>query len=227
MNAIVNLGNPLKDMSGATSVATSTCRSLTITGVQVFSSAGLLLTSPVYGAGMILDCLEELWTSKLLSPSSSVILIGSMGSLTDRISLGEIVFPNPSLCQYYGYAGRELHQDESLMEALKAGLQGQGCRPVTYRHGSSFAVFDPHTDHKSYTSSLYDNSVIGVDCGEVFIGLEFGQRRGIPTAAALYCSDSPTSHITDIGEHEFRRRAAENDVLLNTVAATVLNTSKH
>jgi purine-nucleoside phosphorylase len=171
---------------------------------------------------MVLDCLEEMWLQKLLGSRSRFVLVGSMGSLADGIALRDIVIPNPALCAYYGFAGREIWQDAPMRESLLSALQSGGYKPKQYRHGSSYAVFDPHTDHKTYTTSLYDKTVTGVDCSEVFIGLEFAARKGIRVAAALYCSDTPAHHISDVGELEFERTARENDLLLNRVSADLL-----
>lgn len=196
---------------------------LKITGAHVYSCGELAVTSPLYGAGMVLDGLEEMWAAGLIAPNDSIVLIGSMGSLTNAFSLGEVVLPNPSLCNYYGFEGREIYQDGALMKSLVGQLKVRGLMPVEYRHGSSFAVFDPHTDHHGYTTSLYEASVVGVDCGEVFIGQEFAQRKDLRAAAMLYCSDTPLTHIADLGEQEFSNRAIACDLLLNTVAAWVLN----
>lgn len=228
MDAIVNLGNPRKEMNPVVRVVVpnQSQRVLKVTGVQLFVGPGLLITSPVYGASMTLDCLEEMKILDTLKAGDSILLIGSMGSLCDEIELADIALPSPCVCAYYGYDNLELHQDGALLTALQGALEKDGRKTIVYRHGSAFAVFDPHTDHNTYKSSLYDNSVRGVDCGEVFIGLEFATRSHLRAGAVLYCSDSPRSHISDVGEEEFDRRATEFDVLLNTIAAKVLRAGR-
>ena len=171
---------------------------------------------------MTLDCLEEMRMSGLLGPNDELVLVGSMGSLSKDIVLGNVVLPNPCGCAYYGFDGVWLQQDQHLLNRLKEVCADRNIQVSDYKHGRSFAVFDPHTDHVTYQSSLYPADVKGVDCGEVFIGIQFAARQGMKVAAVLYCSDSPEVHIADIGEAEFARRAAETDLLLNTVAAEVL-----
>lgn len=224
MNAIINLGNPNKEMNPVVRVVLPNHyqKVLKIAGVRLFVGRDLLITSPVYGAGMILDCLEEMKIQDILRAGDSILLVGSMGSFCDEIQLGDIVLPNPCVCAYYGYESLELHQDVSFLTGLQAALNQNGRKTIVYRHGSSFAVFDPHTDHSTYKSALYDNSVRGVDCGEVFIGLEFATRSHMRAGAVLYCSDSPGTHVSDIGDEEFARRATDFDVVLNSVAGTVL-----
>ena len=232
MNAVINLGNPAKDM---TLVADNVLgryseQRLKLTGVRVYQGDGLLVTSPAYGSGMILDALkemnqEEMNQGPLIGDKDSVIFVGSMGSLNLKIKLGDIVLPNPCGCAYYGFDGVWLEQDAALLKALKVALTNRDKVPIEYRHGSSFAVYDPHTDHEKYTSSLYDSDVLGVDCGEVFLGIQFAQAKGMKAAAALFCSDSPKDPIAGISETEFEKRAAESDLLLNKIAAQILMTS--
>jgi hypothetical protein len=222
MAAILNLGNPSKDFTPVAEAALGVfeARALKITGARLFRTASIILTSGLYGAGMTLDCLEEMARSGLLRPRDKLILVGSMGSLVNDIELGDVVIPNPCVCAYYGYDGLEVVQDLALLGNLKrALLPGM---PPEYRHGSSFAVFDPHTDHEKYVSSLYGTRVQGVDCGEVYIGLEFARRMDVEAAAVLYASDTPSQHINDIGDVEFAKLAYRNDVTLNSVAASVL-----
>jgi hypothetical protein len=217
MNTIVNLGNPSKDMTAvADTVLTShSYESLKLTGIKVYRKEHLLLTSPAYGAGMTLDCLEEMRMTGLIGSNDAIILVGSMGSLSGKINLEDIVLPNPVGCAYYGFDGVWLEQDAQLLEALRKSLGKNGTTAVKYKHGSSFAVFDPHTDITTYTSSLYGHDVDGLDCSEAFIGIQFA-------GTVLYCSDSPQFHITDVGDAEFTRRASAADLLLNKVAAEIL-----
>lgn len=227
MDALVNLGASNKDFASIATLVLSSYSTtkLKITGASVFVGSRELMTTACYGAGMTLDCLEELYRMGLIEEGDHVVLIGSMGSLTSDVSLGQIVLPNPVLCAYYGYEGLEHHQDIQLMELLSNELRKVGKDPKTYCHGSSFAVFDPHTDHSTYKVSNYDSRVTGIDCGEVFIGLQFARTRKLKAAAALYCSDTPAHRISDIGETEFASRAADNDRLLNRVAALAIHSS--
>ena len=223
MRVIVNFGNPRKDMiTVANAVLGSYSRDdLKITGVETYQNDDLILTSAAYGAGMTLDLLCEL--KGLGALGDAVIFVGSMGSFNEEeITLGDVVIPNPSGCAYYGFDGLWLRQDVHLLAAVERALAESGVAFREYKHGSSFAVFDPHTDHQTYTSSLYPNDVIGVDCGEVFLGLHFAKNNEMQAAAMLYCSDSPTTHITDIGTDEFNKRAIKRDILLNGIAASVL-----
>jgi purine-nucleoside phosphorylase len=223
MKVIVNFGNPRKDMiTVANAVLGSYSRDdLKITGVEIYQNGDLILTSAAYGAGMTLDLLCEL--KRLLAFGDAIIFVGSMGSFNEEeITLGDIVIPNPSGCAYYGFDGLWLHQDLQMLASLEKALAENGIAYRQYKHGSSFAVFDPHTDHQTYTSSLYPNDVIGVDCGEVFLGLHFTKINEMRAAAVLYCSDSPTTHIGDIGADEFNKRAIQRDILLNGIAASVL-----
>lgn len=196
---------------------------LKITGVEIYQNDDLILTSAAYGAGMTLDLLTELKNEGLLERGNAVMFVGSMGSFNEeQITLGDVVIPNPSACAYYGFDGLWLRQDEPLLVSIEKALAENGVAYHEYKHGSSFAVFDPHTDHQTYTSSLYPNDVIGVDCGEVFLGLHFAKINEMQAAAMLYCSDSPTTHIADIGTDEFNKRATKTDILLNGIAASVL-----
>lgn len=225
MKAIVNFGNPHKAMATVADATMGTYSrdELKITGVKIYRTDDLLMTSAAYGSGMTLDVLSELKINGLLERGNAVIFVGSMGSLNEHeITLGDVVIPNPSGCAYYGYDGLWLNQDKHLLESLQKALAERGTLCREYKHGSSFAVFDPHTDHTTYTNSLYRSDVIGVDCGEVFLGLHFAQVNEMPAAAVLYCSDSPKSHIAEIGVAEFNKRAVDTDMLLNDTAARVL-----
>ncbi len=226
MDAIINLGKPAKDIErivGRLVQATAPSRRmLKITGASVFYARELNIVSPLYGAGMVLDSLQELWEDRAIEDGSRLILVGSMGSLSREISFGKVIAPNPCVCAYYGFAGTELHQDPDLLSRVRFALREVGQELTEYRHGSSFAVYDPHTDHSTYTSSLYGSSVLGVDCGEAFIGLEFARRKGLAAAVALYCSDDPDKHISDIGYGKFIEMESRFDLLLNTAAAQAL-----
>jgi len=225
MNAIVNFGNPRKDMATVanTVLGRYSREDLKITGVEIYRTHNLLVTSATYGAGMTLDALHELKNNGLVKHGNAVVFVGSMGSLKEEeISLGDVVVPNPAGCAYYGFDGLWLRQDENLLTAIESALGDTNIAYREYKHGSSFAVFDPHTNHETYTSSLYVNDVIGVDCGEVFIGLHFASLNEMRAAAMLYCSDSPKTHIGNIEITEFNKRAAEIDILLNRIAAGVL-----
>ncbi|HJP95325.1 MAG TPA: hypothetical protein VJ875_25470 [Pyrinomonadaceae bacterium] len=225
MNAIINLGNPRKDMSAIIRSTLGTCstQALKITGIDVFRANGILITSPTYGAGMTLDALCEMTDRSLIGSDDRALFVGSMGSLSGKIKKGEIVIPDPIGCAYYGFDGMWLEQDEDLLNALSTLLAEGGIEAITYKHGSSFAVFDPHTDHINYTNTLYDEQVLGIDCGEVFIGIDFATRHQMKGGAVLYCSDSPDAHITDIGEEEFANRAFDLDLFLNQLAVAILN----
>ncbi|MDX6529695.1 MAG: hypothetical protein QOH41_1985 [Blastocatellia bacterium] len=224
MNAIINLGNPSKDMTAVaeTVLKGHSCEALKLTGTKLYRKEHLVITSPAYGAGMTLDCLEEMRMRELIRPNDAIILVGSMGSLGAKINLEDIVLPNPVGCAYYGFDGVWLEQEAQLLEALRKSLGKRGTTAVEYKHGSSFAVFDPHTDITTYKSSLYDDDVDGLDCGEVFIGIQFAGKNGMRAGAVLYCSDSPTFHIQDVGADEFAKRASAADLSLNKIAAEIL-----
>jgi purine-nucleoside phosphorylase len=225
MKAIVNFGNPRKDMAAVADVVLGAYSrdQLKLTGVEIYRKDDFLLTSPVYGAGMTLDALQEMKLNGTIGFGTPIVFVGSMGSLDDQvISLGDVVIPNPVGCAYYGYDRSWIGPDDNLLDSLKKALTTCGVRYLEYKHGSSFAVFDPHTNHKTYTSSLYESDVLGVDCGEVFIGLQFAKENEMHGVVVLYCSDSPTVHIADIGAEEFDKRAFETDILLNRMAVDVL-----
>lgn len=207
-----------------TVVPHTSCESLKLTGIQVYRKEHLLLTSPAYGAGMTLDCLEEMKLRKLIGSGDTLVFVGSMGSLGVEIKLGDIVLPNPAGCAYYGYEGVWLEQDRDVLDGLRHSLAQREIQAVEYKHGSSFAVFDPHTDLATYTSSLYDDTVAGVDCSEVYVGFDFAGKNVMTKGAVLYCSDSPDVHIADVKETEFARRASDADLLLNQIAAELLAT---
>jgi purine-nucleoside phosphorylase len=225
MKAIINFGNPRKNMSAVADAVLDVHSSieLKITGVELYQSRDLLLTSAAYGAGMTLDLLSELSISGQLQSGDEIVFVGSMGSLNEAdITLGDVVLPNPVGCAYYGFDEQWHGQDAKLLVSIKTALAQHAVPYREYKHGSSFAVFDPHTDHQTYSSSLYAKDVIGVDCGEVFLGFHFAGVNGIRAAAVLYCSDSPKTHISDIGADEFTKRANNTDVLLNNIGARVL-----
>jgi hypothetical protein len=225
VDAIVNLGNPLKKMTDVLRklLPAASHRALKITGARIWSSRRLLMTSPLYGAAMVRDCLAELWNGGAIQTRDRVILVGSMGSLSDAIATNDVVLPNPALCAYYGFGNRELRQSPSVMSRLRQQLRASGYPVKVYRHGSSYAVFDQHTDHTTYKNRLYGNRVSGVDCGEVFVGMEFLKAQRVLVGAILYCSDSPGDHILNVGHRTFAKRAANYDLLLNEVAAQALS----
>ncbi len=225
MNAIINLGNPRKNMTVVADAILPIYShdDLKITGVDIYLADNVLMSSATYGAGMTLDALEELKMMSLIGRGDMIVFVGSMGSLNEqRISLGDVVIPNPCGCAYYGFQGLWLQQDEHLLAAVKKALVAREVTYCEYKHGSSFAVFDPHTDHTTYTTKLYEKNVVGVDCGEVFLGMHFARNNEMSAAALLYCSDSPKAHIGDIGMEEFGKRASQLDILLNGIAAHVL-----
>ena len=226
MDAVFNLGNPRKQSFRsvlAEAFPNADESMLPITGVGLFCSDSMALTSPAYGVGMVLDALTEMEFKHIINPGDHLVFVGSMGSFSPRINMGDLVAPNPCLCAYFGFDGIELRQDNSVLAAIRATLRKQGMTAIEYRHGSTFAVFDPHTDHDAYTTDLYDCSVEGVDIGEVFVGFEFARRKGMKAGALLYCSDSPKVRIAEIPAAEFSDRAAEFDLIINRLAIGALH----
>src|SRR2546421_6180734 len=124
MNAIVNLGNPRKEMTVVADAVLErqSTKSLKLTGIEVYQGDSFQLTSPAYGAGMTLDCLEEMTMSGMIGDEDAIIFVGSMGSLSPRITLSDTVLPNPLGCAYYGFDGVWLEQDRVLLKALRAVL---------------------------------------------------------------------------------------------------------
>jgi len=226
MNLIMNFGNPRKPSFRSIAEALlgeAECINLPITGVDVFRSSTLAVTSPAYGSGMVLDALTEAVINGILGSSDCVVFVGSMGSCSGRINLGDLVLPNPCLCAYYGFDGIELTQNDRVLTSLHTALREQNRTATEYLHGSSFAVFDPHTDHEAYKINLYGGMVEGVDCAEVYVGLDFAQKQGISAGVLLYCSDSPLKRIRDIPPEEFSARAAEGDLIMNRTAARAIS----
>jgi len=227
MDAVINLGNPRKESfrSVLAEVFPNADESmLSITGVDLFCSDSMALTSPAYGVGMTLDTLPAMELKRIITRGDHLVFVGSMGSFSPRINMGDLVSPNPCLCAYFGFNGIEPRQDDSVLAAIRSTLRKQGRTAIEYRHGSTFTVFDPHTNHEAYTTDLYDNSVEGVDIGEVFVGFEFARRKGMKVGALLYCSDSPKMRIAEIPPAEFSARAAEYDLIINKVAIEALQT---
>lgn len=222
MNVVINLGDPAKDYTSLARdlLQIKTSGRCKLTGVRWSAAESTAITSPAYGAAMVVDTLTEFVHDGFLGADSSVILVGSMGSLSSRIALEDVVMPNPCKCAYYGFQNQTVSQDPELERLLIAELRRSAIAVKEYIHGSSYAVFDRHLDHATYRSAVYDNTVEGVDCGEVFLGLELSHRLGIPAAAVVYCSDSPSKKISDIGWAEFSARAADMDRALNAAAVS-------
>lgn len=222
MHLILNLGNPSKAVAQLLpALAAAEQIELPLTGVRLCRHGAVIVSTPVYGAGMTRDALFEIGTR--FSSLSQLLLIGSMGSLAEgHISVGEFAAPVDCQCAYYGYAGQRIRPDEVLVELMSNYVRGrQGCIVRRYHHGSSFAVFDHNFDHSTYVSKIYDSEITGLDCGESFIGLKFAQDHKMRAAAFLYCSDDPSRKIGGIRADQFAALAKDYDVLLNEAAYSI------
>jgi purine-nucleoside phosphorylase len=223
MLLVLNLGNPSKSVSELfPSLGQAEEIKLILTGVRLAVSGAIMISTPVYGAGMTRDALQEL--SDRSFKFDCLVLVGSMGSMTKDIALGDIIAPLYARCKYYGYDGEKVFPDESLLEMVIRHLKARECSLAVkrYGHGSSFAVYDHNFDHNKYKSKLYGSDITGVDCGEVFIGLHFAREHKIRGAALVYCSDDPSQKIARIPADQFNLLAHCRDRQLNSAAYTAL-----
>src|SRR5438270_11482113 len=115
MNLIVNLGIPTKCLYGVIQALLSSpsAKKLKISGAEISFDKTLQITSPVYGAGQTLDCLEELHLGGGINSGDQMILVGSMGSISATgIALDDIVAPETVSCAYYGFSKKRLKPDQ-------------------------------------------------------------------------------------------------------------------
>jgi len=193
-----------------------------ITNNKAFYNDNIQIIDACYGPSTVLDSLSMLKIMGKIKEDDKIVFVGSMGSLTNKIDLNDIAIPTEICCNYFGYNRKVLNPSQDILGKLIAVLNKQKIEFKTYKHGSAMAVFDPHTNHKTYTSSLYDKSILGLDCCEAYIGTNFCNENNIKNATLLYCSDDPTKHITNLSKKEFDARASRFDKLLNKWAYQTL-----
>jgi len=224
MKTIFNFGDMHKDFKPVAKNILGNYKiyQIPITNNLVFYNDHVQIVDACYGPSTVLDSLSMLKIMGRLKKNDKIVFVGSMGSLTNKIDLDNIVIPTEICCNYFGYDGKILNPSKNLLEKLIAVLNKRKIKFKTYRHGSSIAVFDSHTDHKAYTSSLYDKSVVGLDCSEAFIGTHFCKENKMERVILFYCSDDPTKHIADLPKEEFDKRALKFDNMLNSIAYDVL-----
>jgi len=225
MKTIFNFGDVHKDL---TLIANTILREydtsyVPITNNKIFYNSELQIVSPSYGPSMVLDSLVMLKESDRIKQKDNLIFLGSMGSFSQNIRLGDLVIPTRLYCECLKeYQGKEVSPDKKLLEAVKEQLRKSKTKYREYIHGSVFAVFDPTTNHEKYTNSMYGDKVLGVDCSESFIGLKFSSDNGVQGLVLLYCSDDPITKITNVPKEDFDKRAFEKDLKLHQIAYETL-----
>ena len=224
MDTIFNFGDPHKDFEpiAKSVLGEYNIYQIPITNNRVFCNDKVQIVDACYGPSMVLDSLSMLKAIGKIHKNEHLVFLGSMGSLTGKIDLNDIVIPSKIYCNYFEFKGKTLRPSENLKEKLISVLNKIKINFKQYNHGSVRAVFDPTTDHKDYTSSLYGQSVIGIDCSETYFGIDFCNKNDMGGIALLYCSDDPKKHISDLSKEGFDARALKFDKLLNSIAYKVL-----
>ena len=224
MDTIFNFGDPHKNFEPIAKkiLGKYSISQIPITNNKLFYNDKVQIVDACYGSSMVLDSLSMLKLIGKIKEKDNVIFVGSMGSLSGRIDLNDIVVPSEIYCNYFNYKGKVLNSSENLNKKMISALNKNKIKFKQYKHGSARAVFDPTTDHKGYSSSLYDKSVLGLDCCETYIGTIFCIENKINSATLLYCSDDPKKHISDLPKKEFDARALKFDKLLNKWAYQIL-----
>lgn len=225
MNTIFNFGDPHKNFNPIAvdllGPEVSTFR-IPITNNLVYHNKDIQIVDACYGPSTVLDSLSMLKIMKKLKEDDNIIFVGSMGSLNKKIDLDDVVIPSELYCKYFKYDKQILKPNYDLLKKLINVLNKRNIKFKQYKHGSIKGVFDENVSHENYTCSLYDKSVIGLDCCESYIGLKFCNENKIKGAVLLYCSDDPKKHITNLPKKEFDERAFRFDRLLNEIAFEVL-----
>jgi purine-nucleoside phosphorylase len=220
MKTIFNFGDTHKNFKNIADEVLGKHKSyqIPITSNNVFYNDKVQIVDACYGPSMTLDALSMLKIMGKIKEKDEIVFVGSMGSLTEKIKLDEIVIPTEIICNHFGYNGKILRISSKLLGRVALSLNEKKINFKFYKHGSVMAVFDPTTNHSDYTSSLYDKSVKGIDCSETYIGTNFCKENKIDCVTLLYCSDSPGKHISDLPKNEFDARALKFDRLLNKIA---------
>lgn len=223
MNTIFNFGDAHKNFEPVAKniLGKYSISQIPITNNRIFYNNKVQIVDACYGPLMVLDSLSMLKLMGKINEKDCIIFVGSMGSLTNKINLNDIVMPSEVYCNYFGYNGKVLRPSPDIKEKIVFAKKNK-IKFKQYKHGSAMGVFDPTTNHKTYTSSLYDKSVIGLDCCETYIGMNFCLENKIRCIALLYCSDDPVKHITNLSKKEFDKRALKFDKLLNKQAYQIL-----
>jgi purine-nucleoside phosphorylase len=220
MNTIFNFGDPHKDFRPVADMFLGQYQTeyLPITNNRIFHVPELQIVDAAYGPSMVLDSLTMMKQTGKLKQQDGVLFLGSMGSLSQNICLGDLVVPVEMHCTYFGFDNLLVYPDSEMYSKLCSLMQELGIDFKQYVHGSVMAVFDPSTDHNAYTNCLYGKKVEGVDCCESYIGTKFCTENGIDSIALLYCSDDPNNHIANISKEEFDKKALETDLRMHRIA---------
>ena len=125
-------------------------------------------------------------------------------------------------CACFGEEWDVLQPNPALLDRLEEQLKQDNVDYKVYQHGSVKNVFDPTTNHKEYTNSLYDTTVEGLDCAESYGAIQFCDKNKLSGVVLLYCSDDRLSHIADIPKAEFDQRALDLDLAMPRIAEKVL-----
>jgi hypothetical protein len=223
MDTIFNFGDPHKDFVAIAyqELHDYSATSVPITNNRVFFSDEFQIVDASYGFAQVWDCLSMMKKTRMLEKRDNIIFLGSMGSLSSRINLDDLVIP--AEVHYACFNGKDelVVPDQMLLGRLKKVLSQNNIKFITYKHGSVRAVFDPTTNHKEYENSLYNESVLGIDCSETYAGLKFCEINKLYSVALLYCSDDPVNKIADISKEEFDDRALKRDLELHEIAKEV------
>ena len=227
MNTLFNFGDVYKDFSVIAKEILPDgfdILRVPITNTPVYYNDSIQIVSACYGAALVKDTLVGLTFLDRLKKGDTIIGLGSNGSLKEHIKLNDLLIPNSLSCEYYGNAGRMFLPDKSVIDLIKNDIENRDLKVKEYKHGSVYAVFDEHTNHKTYTNSLYSNGDVDcIDCSESYILAKFAREKSLSFGILLYASDDPKNHIADMNKKEFDSRALKFDILLNSIGYDVLD----
>lgn len=227
MDTLFNFGIPSKDTNSLAQEILGDHKKLVIpiTGITAYAGRGKQITSPCYGVELTWDTLSMMKEMELINQNDKIVFLGSMGSLNKKIKTMDMVVPVEAVSDYLEqvFHAKNAVPDSFLLSKLEKILNEKGGYYVKYKHGSDAGVFDPRLNHLNYKHEVFGKDILGVDCGEVFIGMHFCNRNKIKSVALLYCSDDPNAKIKEIPREEFNRRAVERDMLINKIGYELLN----
>ncbi|MFA6088781.1 MAG: hypothetical protein WC755_02875 [Candidatus Woesearchaeota archaeon] len=227
MNTLFNFGDVYKDFSVIAREILPhgfNVLKVPITNTPVYFDDSIQIVSACYGAALVKDALIGLNFLGRLKKEDTIIGLGSNGSLKEKIKLNDLLVPSYISCEYYGNAGRVFLPDYKIMKSIKKNIENRNLKVKEYNHGSVYAVFDEHTNHKNYTNSLYPAGEVDcIDCSESYILAKFARENGLSFGILLYASDDPKNHIANLKKEEFDKRALNFDLLLNKIGYEVLN----
>ena len=225
MKTILNFGDPHKNFKPIADriLKNYEIENIPITNCKMYHNKNYQIIEASYGRAMTLDTLSMLNIMNKIKANDKILFLGSMGSLTERLKLDELVIPTEVRCyclneKYKNFLNKGIIKpDTQLLEKTLSTIP----HAKKYIHGSVLGVFDPTTNHQTYNNLLYEEDVEGLDCTEAFTALEFCKQNNMRGSILLYCSDNPTNHIGDISKKEFDKRALKLDLEMHKYAIEI------